>query len=287
MALGASGWRLDVVDELPDSLIDALRQRVKQLDPNGILLGEVWEDASNKESYGQRRRYLLGRQLDSVMNYPFRSAVLNFLCGGDGAALIEAVCTVLENYPPQVVRLLMNHIGTHDTERALTALAGEPCRGRDRAWQAAQRLSSEQYTHGVRLMKLASAIQFLLPGVPCIYYGDEVGMQGYADPFNRGCFPWGNENHELLGWYRQLGSIRRESACLAEGDFIPLESRGGLVSFVRAGNGSALLLACNRSGTEEPLPLPEEWHSARVLCGESPENGRLLLPPESVTILRI
>ena len=287
MALGASGWRLDVVDELPDSLIDALRQRVKQLDPNGILLGEVWEDASNKESYGQRRRYLLGRQLDSVMNYPFRSAVLNFLCGGDGAALIEAVCTVLENYPPQVVRLLMNHIGTHDTERALTVLAGDPCRGRDRAWQAAQRLSSEQYTRGVRLMKLASAIQFLLPGVPCIYYGDEVGMQGYADPFNRGCFPWGNENHELLEWYRQLGSIRKSNACLKEGRFVPLAACGGLLSFVRTNGNSALLLACNRSETEEFLPLPEEWHSARSLCGEISKNGGLVLPPESVTILCI
>lgn len=285
MALGAAGWRLDVVDELPDSLIDALRRRAKQLNPDGILLGEVWEDASNKESYGHRRRYLLGRQLDSVMNYPFRSAILNFLCGGDGAALIEAVCTILENYPPQVVRLLMNHIGTHDTERALTVLAGEPCRGRDRSWQAAQQLSAEQYARGVQLMKLASAIQFLLPGVPCIYYGDEAGMQGYADPFNRGCFPWGNENRELLEWYRQLGFIRRTNACLAEGDFIPLESRGGLVSFVRTSGDSALLLACNRSETEEFLPLPEEWRSARSLCGENPKNGCLALPPESVTIL--
>lgn len=285
MALGASGWRLDVVDELPDTLIDALHNRIRQQDPEGFLLGEVWEDASNKESYGHRRRYLLGGQLDSVMNYPFRSAIFNFLCGGDSAALIETVCTILENYPPQVVRLLMNHIGTHDTERALTVLAGEPSRGRGREWQSGQQLSPEQYARGIARMKLAAAIQFLLPGVPSIYYGDEAGMQGYADPFNRGCYPWGNENQELLAWYRFLGRLRKENSCLAQGRFLPLESHGGLLSFIRKDARCALLLACNRSQTEELLPLPAEWHSARSLCGAAPQNGALLLAPESITIL--
>jgi len=136
-------------------------------------------------------------------------------------------------------------------------------------------------------MKAASAIQFLLPGVPSIYYGDEAGIQGYADPFNRGCYPWGAENQELLAWYRMLGTLRRESPCLIQGEFVPLECHGALISFIRRDGNNALLLACNRGQTEEFLPLPEEWHSALAVFGSSPSNGGLSLPPESVAILRI
>ncbi|MBR3289216.1 MAG: glycoside hydrolase family 13 protein, partial [Clostridia bacterium] len=122
MKSGIGGWRLDVADELPDVFLDALREAVKAEDPDGLVLGEVWEDASCKHSYGHLRRYLLGRQLDSVMNYPFCGAILDFLRGGSSADFQETVGSIVENYPPQVTRLLMNHIGTHDTERALTAL---------------------------------------------------------------------------------------------------------------------------------------------------------------------
>ena len=195
---GASGWRLDVADELPDSFLDQLTEAAKEEKPDAVVLGEVWEDATTKESYGSRRRYLLGRQLDSVMNYPFRNAVLGFFTGADAAQIAEGILSVLENYPPQVVRMLMNHIGTHDTERAVTVLAGEPSQGRGREWQSAQTLSSGQRERGVRLMMAASAMQYTLPGVPCVYYGDEAGMEGYKDPFNRGCYPWGRENQELL-----------------------------------------------------------------------------------------
>ena len=128
---GASGWRLDVADELPDSFLDQLTEAAKEEKPDAVVLGEVWEDATTKESYGSRRRYLLGRQLDSVMNYPFRNAVLGFFTGADAAQIAEGILSVLENYPPQVVRMLMNHIGTHDTERAVTVLAGEPLRDGD------------------------------------------------------------------------------------------------------------------------------------------------------------
>ena len=173
---GASGWRLDVADELPDGFLDNLRTAVKAEKPDAVVMGEVWEDASNKESYGSRRRYLLGRQLDSVMNYPFRDAILSFVREGDGRRAMEGILTVTENYPPQVVHLLMNHIGTHDTERAITILAGEPSQNRGREWQAAARLTEEQRRLGLARMKLASFLQYTLPGVPCIYYGDEAGV---------------------------------------------------------------------------------------------------------------
>lgn len=230
---GASGWRLDVADELPDSFLDQLTEAAKEEKPDAVVLGEVWEDATTKESYGSRRRYLLGRQLDSVMNYPFRNAVLGFFTGADAAQIAEGILSVLENYPPQVVRMLMNHIGTHDTERAVTVLAGEPSQGRGREWQSAQTLSSGQRERGIRLMMAASAMQYTLPGVPCVYYGDEAGMEGYKDPFNRGCYPWGRENQELLAWYRRLGEIREEHPVFKEGSFRLLKAKGSLLAYVR------------------------------------------------------
>ncbi|MBR6005830.1 MAG: glycoside hydrolase family 13 protein, partial [Clostridia bacterium] len=201
LAAGASGWRLDVADELPDEFIDNLSQSAKQQKQDALILGEVWEDASNKTAYGIRRRYLLGGQLDSVMNYPFRDAILGFLTGANTHDMMEIILSVLENYPPQVIRLLMNHIGTHDTERAITMLAGEPMNFRGREWQWDKKMTPEQWHIGMKKLRLASLMQFTLPGVPCIYYGDEAGVEGYRDPFNRTAFPWGKENMELLGWY--------------------------------------------------------------------------------------
>ena len=269
LAEGAAGWRLDVADELPDGFLDALRRAARAEKSDALVLGEVWEDASNKQSYGHRRRYLLGRQLDSVMNYPFREAVLDFLRGGAAAEFFNRIWDVVENYPPQVTRLLMNVIGTHDTERAITLLAGEPSRGRGREWQAAQKLSPTQRQQGLRLMRLASALQYCLPGVPCIYYGDEAGMEGYRDPFNRGCYPWGNEDEGLLGWYRKLGQMRRVCPALKEGSFRPLEAGSEVVCFLREDDarGSRLLCAVNRAGAERTVSLPEEWRGYTVQLG--------------------
>ncbi len=274
---GASGWRLDVADELPDAFLDSLRQRVKATDPEAIVLGEVWEDASNKHSYGHRRRYLLGRQLDSVMNYPFREAILDVLRDGNTARFFERVCAVVENYPPQVTRLLMNLLGTHDTERAITLLAGEPSHGRGRSWQAEQRLTAEQRERGGRMLRAASVLQYCLPGVPCIYYGDETGMEGYRDPFNRGCYPWGAQNKELIAWFEQLGAMRAQCPVLREGTFHPLPSPDGTILFERRDGDDSLLCAVNCRDCETTLTLPTgDW---RTVVGErKPDFGTLCLP---------
>ena len=283
LGAGVSGWRLDVADELPDGFLDALRARVKATDPDALVLGEVWEDASNKESYGHRRRYLLGKQLDSVMNYPFRQAILQFLLQGGRDAFFNTILSVVENYPPQVLRLLMNHIGTHDTERVLTLLGGEPSRGRDRRWQAAQHLSDEQRALGLCRLRLATLLQFALPGVPCIYYGDEAGMEGYKDPFNRGTYPWGCEDAALLDWYRQLGEARRGCGALAEGEIIPVNiDNDDVVCFERRGGGNALLVAVNRSDRELRIPLSEAFSLGTVTAGDGRREGNvLILPPLS------
>ena len=276
---GASGWRLDVADELPDGFLDALRRRVKDTDPDALVLGEVWEDATTKESYGHRRRYLLGRQLDSVMNYPFRSAILRFLLEGEGEAFVHGVADLVENYPPQALHILMNHIGTHDTERALTLLGGEPGQGRGRGWQAGRQMTADQRRLGLRRLRLATLLQCALPGVPCIYYGDEAGMEGYKDPFNRATYPWGQEDAELLDWYRRLGAARRDCGALAEGSFVPLAAGRDVVAFVRRWSEGALLCAVNRGDAPQTVELPASFAHARMVMGEGRVEGdRLVLP---------
>lgn len=280
LSAGAAGWRLDVADELPDGFLDAMRRRVKTTDAEALVLGEVWEDASTKESYGHRRRYLLGRQLDSVMNYPFRTAILQFLTEGDSETFLQRIEDIVENYPPQSLRLLMNHIGTHDTERVLTLLGGEPGGGRGRGWQANRKMSDSQRQLALHRLRLATLLQFALPGVPCIYYGDEVGMEGYKDPFNRGPFPWGQEDTELLSWYRRLGAARRTEPSLAEGSFVPLQGTGDVTGFVRQGKSSALVCAVNRSDMTRAIYLPEAYRRGRVVMGEATVEGEwLVLPP--------
>ncbi len=284
---GTAGWRLDVADELPDAFLDALRQRVKATDPDAVIIGEVWEDASNKESYGHRRRYLLGQQLDSVMNYPFRQAILQFLLQGSRRDFFDRVLAVVENYPPPVLRLLMNHIGTHDTERALTVLGGEPSRQRGRSWQAEQRLTAEERQLALERLRAATLLQYALPGVPSVYYGDEAGMEGYADPFNRGTYPWGGEDESLVDWYRRLGACRRDCVALAEGELIPLESCEDIVAFIRRGGGQSLLCAVNRADRERTLLLPQEYVTATVVMGEGRRDGNVLyLPPRSGVWMR-
>ena len=284
---GASAWRLDVADELSDFFLDALHSAARAEKPDAAVIGEVWEDASNKIAYGRRRRYLLGGQLDGVMNYPFRSAILGFLTGKDAGEMMELVLSVLENYPPQTFRCLMNNIGTHETERALTVLAGEPLHGRGRRWQSAQKLSPEKRERGLALMHLASLMQFTLPGVPCIYYGDEAGSEGYRDPFNRACYPWGNVNEDLLAWYRRLGALRAECACLREGKFRLLAAEGDCVAYVRICGEDSLLCAFNRGTAAFTLPIEEAWLESEAVFGPAPERpGRLTLPPLSCAALR-
>lgn len=279
LRMGASGWRLDVADELTNGFLDGLRAAAKEEDPNALILGEVWEDASNKVAYGKRRKYLLGGQLDSVMNYPFRGAVLGYLTGVDPSQMMEQILCILENYPPQAVRCLMNHIGTHDTERALTVLAGEPLRGHGRRWQSTAHLTKERRARGLALMRLASLMQFTLPGVPCVYYGDEAGMEGYRDPFNRGCYPWGKEDAGLLKWYRMLGRLRAQCDCLREGEFFPVRAEGDGMAYFRRGEKDALLCAFNRGESPLTFRLDGEWRKAKPLIGAAPDGETSLTVP--------
>ncbi|MBQ3817303.1 MAG: glycoside hydrolase family 13 protein [Clostridia bacterium] len=282
---GIRGWRLDVADELPDLFLDNLRNAVKAEGEDKYLLGEVWEDATNKISYGSRRRFLRGKQLDSVMNYPFANGIFRYLKGGNSRDLLDLVLEVLENYPPQAVKLLMNHIGTHDTARAITRLGCDEEFYGDREAQSQRTLTEDEYKKGKRLLKLAAVLQYTLPGVPSVYYGDEAGVYGFSDPFCRGTYPWGEEDKELIEFYKKLGQFRRKTKAFASGEFIPVYANYGSIVYIRKKGESEVLIAVNRWHEETCVEIPEKFAGLEAEFGNGAVGTSLKIEGESFCII--
>lgn len=280
---GASGWRLDVADELPDVFLEKLRESVKRYNPEALIIGEVWEDASHKIAYDKRKQYFLGKQLDSVMNYPFMNAILQFVRYKDAEQLHEVVTSICHNYPPQVVHCLMNMLGTHDTRRVLTALAGDELHHASKEEQARVRMTNEQREKGIELLKLASFLQMTLPGVPCIYYGDEAGMEGYGDPFNRRCYPWGNENRELISWYQKLGTIRKQLDVFKDGSYETVYSQQAIFLFERRNQKEKVIMGVNRS--DQPYYVSLQQSYVDVLHNTEVKNTYMIEPNQCCLLL--
>jgi len=252
MRKGVSGWRLDVVDELPDVFLDPLCETVKSIDPHAYIVGEVWEDASHKIAYGVRRRYFLGGQLDSVTNYPLKNAIIACIREGNIEKLADTMSALCRNYPKPVLDRLMNILGTHDTMRILTVLGGADFPD-GRLAMSQYSLNDVELELGKKRLRLAVLLQFTLPGIPCVYYGDEAGMDGGADPFNRRCFPWGHEDLELVSWYKQLAKLRKANTCFADGRYKLIEARLGVFAFTRGRGTERALIAINVSDSDRAL----------------------------------
>lgn len=209
------------------------------------------------------------------MNYPFRTAILNFIKAvDDGRGLKETVLSIAENYPPQVLPCIMNSLGTHDTPRILTALVDDF--DGSRAEKAARRLSMQQMILAKERLRMASFLQFTLPGSPCVYYGDEAGMEGYADPFNRRPYPWGAEDGDLLEHYRRLTALRRELPALRRGEIQFFQAKNRMVGFTRELEGRRIRIYINRSH--------DNWdiEPGRILLGHNLElaaRDRIRLAP--------
>ena len=228
MRLGASGWRLDVADELPDKFIEMIKEKMIEVDEESVLIGEVWEDASNKVSYSNKREYFFGKELDSVTNYPFRDIVIGFVSGNITSKLfIKKIMSLFENYPIENFYSSMNLLGNHDTERIFTKL-----------------------NENMDLLKLAIAIQMTIPGVPLIYYGDEVGLLGGRDPQNRKPYPWNKINSEILNHYKELAAIRNAEITLKKGSFNVITTSEEVLAYEREYEGEKILVIVNRNNKE-------------------------------------
>ena len=287
---GASGWRLDVADELPDDFIAEIRTAMEETAPDSFLLGEVWEDATTKVAYSQRRRYLLGHELHGVMNYPFRTALIAYLRGGDADDFRETLETLRENYPPEAFLSLMNFLGTHDTPRILTVLGTDNVPD-SKADRAAYRLSPAQRQIGLERLRLAALILFTFPGAPTVYYGDEAAMEGWEDPFNRAGYPWAQEDTDLKAHFAELARFRRSFPALQAGVLHWIWTSGPLLIFARELDGQLLTTVVNTADVSQALSLPWSAPPARdLLTGQRfiPTDNAipLTLPPRSGLLLQ-
>lgn len=272
--LGSSGWRLDVADELPDEFIDILRKRVKENDENALIIGEVWEDATNKFAYGKRRRYLLGKQLDTVMNYPWRNAIIDYIKSGNAERFADEILKIEENYPKPSIDCLMNIISTHDTERIINATGVE--RSVDRNEAGSYEISEEELCRGINGAMSALFLLFSLPGIACIYYGDEVGLDGFRDPYCRKGYPYGKENIEILELVKELSNLRKKYCDDFSSLITDFSISGGAICYNRGkltfvinmsekdeivtkkGN---FVITCNKNGvefTDEVITIPKK-----------------------------
>ena len=241
---GAFGWRIDVVDELPDFFVKSLRRAAKAENPEAVIIGEVWEDASNKVAYDELREYFYGDELDSVMNYPLKNALVDFaLSRIDANGFDKRIMSLKENYPRPAFYATLNFLSSHDTERILTVMGGKTCKNKDE--EAAERLSGEAYNRAVQRLKCLVTMQFTLPGVPTVFYGDEAGIEGYADPFCRACYPWGKENQQIFEHFKYAISLRNESDVFKGGEFESVYKYENCYGFIRYDKSTKIIVLAN------------------------------------------
>lgn len=253
---GFSGVRLDVVDELDADFVKNIRIAVKSYDSQAVVIGEVWEDATNKTAYGKRREYFLGNELDSVMNYPLRDAVVNYLLTGNTRLIDLTVREQINNFPPCALQMLMNVLSTHDSPRIITVL-GRNGIVTDKDEMKYEFLTPREYDVGSRLAKIAYVLVYTLYGVPSVYYGDEAGLSGNLDPYNRRAYPWGREDRDLVEFFEKLGSFRRENKVLKDGSTKILYSEDGVFVFERRTENEQIIVAVSRRKRDVLLTFSE------------------------------
>ncbi len=282
LGFGIGGYRLDVADELPDFFLKKLRISVKEENPDAIIIGEVWEDASNKIAYSKRREYLQGYELDSVMNYPLKDAIIRYMQTGNACELLNTVRALINHYPKQTLDCLMNILGTHDTPRILTVLGGITCNNKDEMAQPNAFLDEKGKENAIEKLKMAAVLQYTMPGIPCVYYGDENGMEGHIDPFCRRCFDWEHINKPLLAFYTKLGKLRQEyQKIFTDGEFVELETKNGFIFYKRVKNNSDIFIYANNSYASYQLNLEENYLDC--LTNELLEN-KIIVKPNSFRI---
>lgn len=288
---GIAGWRLDVADELCDEMLDEIRAGAKEeSDGNAVIIGEVWENACDKIAYGKRRRYFSGRQLDSVMNYPLRNAIIEFCTYGSVDGLYNTLTEIYTSYPRCVSYKLMNILGTHDTERILTVLGSELYEMDEENEKLAHKtLSEDKRNTAIKFLKIAAAIQYMSYGIPSLYYGDEVGLEGYHDPFCRMPYPWnkidGTYREDIRDYYIKLGKIRTEYKSPSFGEFCVVEKGESHLSFARKYGDELIITSVNR-GNAIDMPIPENEVYEELITGIR-YTSHVTLEPNSAMIFKV
>ena len=246
MQKGILGFRLDVADELSDSFIEKIRNKISEYNKNALLYGEVWEDASNKIAYGVRKKYYLGNELSGVMNYPLRDGIIDYIRNKSCEKLDYAINDVIFNMPKTIREKTMNILGSHDTPRIISALSRENAESKSNADLSTFKMSKPEYEIAKRRVLSAYTLLTFLPGIPTVYYGDEVGVEGYRDPFNRKSFPWGLEDEEILNHFKVCGGLRKDDT-LFNGDLYTLFLDRDILIIERKKGNKRFILIINNS----------------------------------------
>ena len=285
--LGIDGIRLDVADELTDDFIENVRVAVKRNKQDGFIIGEVWENAIIKEKDGNQRKYLLGKGLDSVMNYPFTNAILKYVRFGNAKFLIETLTEMMNQYPKEIIHCLMNSLSTHDITRAITTLCSDGIQNNkynwvwdvpySRNWQYEHDIiESDKYEMAKKLFKIATLIQYFLPGNPCIYYGDEIGMYGYKDPFNRKCFCWDKIDDDIHKFFVEIGKIKRENSFLENAEFNIIQADENILIFERYNKDNIMLIVKNRTENNIKIDIPEKYKYGKYILGNEYDDNCIM-----------
>jgi len=259
MDMGISGWRLDVADELDGSFLKQITKSAKESKKDAVVIGEVWEDASCKSAYGESKHYFDDDRLDGVTNYPLRNGLISFIKSRNSNELKSIIRTLNSHYPSNKINYLMNILGTHDTERIITVLGGESSYGLPNKILAYKKMDSSTRDRAIKMLKDAFVLLMTLPGVPCVYYGDEAGIEGYHDPFNRRTFPWGREDKSLIKIVSHLSKIRNKSNALKNGEIKVFDSSSDVFAFERFTKDESVIVIVNYSDRDIILPIKNEY----------------------------
>ncbi len=283
--MGVAGFRLDVVDELSRPFLCAIRDKLSESNSENCLIGEVWEDASTKVAYGERRSYFSSLDLDGVISYPFRRSILSFCRGESASAVGNELSFIFENYPHHALLSSMNVLSTHDTERIVTLLGNPDCSRLSNDELSVFRLTSEQREQAICLQKLAAVMQFTLPGAPTVYYGDETALEGGRDPFNRRCYPWGEEDGELIDYYRFLSRLHSQNRALKKGSAKVLYAANNVLIYQRCLGDQQMVVMLNSSPAFKNNPL-KSLRGRDLLTGNHLETVDTI-PPRCALVIEL
>ena len=258
MKMGIKGVRLDVVDELDDEFVKKINHQVKKCDKDAITIGEVWEDATNKVAYGVRKSYFDGSELDSVMNYPLKNAIVDFLSHNRLERLVITLREELNNYPEKVLNSLMNVLGTHDTPRIISIFSGVNFNALTKKEMEEISMTKTEYYKCRDLVKMAYMMTYTLPGIPSLYYGDELGMEGGKDPFCRRPMAWETGDMELLNYFKRLGKMRNNLEfydVLSNGKYREERFENNVFIYQRYNDDVKVIVIINNSDYEYYYPV--------------------------------